>query len=52
MIAADKRAMNYNVETNELSVSHNNENKIQLWCRGALLHKAVLKGFFSNIIFK
>jgi len=36
MIAADKRAMNYNVETNELSVSHNNENKIQLWCRGAI----------------
>lgn len=36
MIAADKRAMNYNVDTNELTVSNNNENKIQLWCRGAV----------------
>lgn len=36
MIAADKRAMNYNINTNKLSVSHNNENKIQLWCRGAV----------------
>lgn len=36
MIAADKRAMNYNIDTNELSVLYNNENKIQLWCRGAV----------------
>ncbi|HFG6968072.1 TPA: hypothetical protein ACGIKW_003308 [Acinetobacter baumannii] len=36
LIAADKRAMSYNFETNQLSVSHNNESKIQLWCRGAI----------------
>lgn len=36
MIAADKRAMSYNTETSKLRVSHNNENKIRLWCRGAI----------------
>lgn len=46
MIAADKRAMNYNINTNKLSVSHNNENKIQLWCRGdVVLISRIMKRF-------
>ena len=36
LIAADKRAMNCDLETGSLRISHDDESKIKLWCRGAI----------------
>lgn len=36
LISADKRAMIFDLETGEMRLSHNDESKIGLWCRGAI----------------
>lgn len=36
LISADKRAMVCDLETGTMRVSHNDESKIGLWCRGAI----------------
>jgi len=37
LIAADKRAMMCDLETGAMRLSHDDEQKIKLWCRGAIV---------------
>ena len=37
LIAADKRAMTCDLETGAMRLSHDDEQKIKLWCRGAIV---------------
>ncbi|MCU4576350.1 hypothetical protein KTJ34_02845 [Acinetobacter courvalinii] len=37
LIAADKRAMKCNVETGQMYLFHDNQQKVQLWCRGGIV---------------
>lgn len=55
LIAADKRAMTCDLETGTLQISHDDEAKIKLWCRGAIAGTGVselidnISQYFINI---